>query len=145
VDCQPVVRGAVVRRGPEHVGADEHAAVGPPERDFLPGTAVLDVDAGERTERAVRDEVVADAEPSSERGAGTVVPVEQLDHACGGAGGPDAFLHAVPVDGVDHPDAAVHDERVRAALHELVDNPAEAAVELVAEADSHPGESTGTR
>jgi hypothetical protein len=34
---------------------------------------------------------------------------------------------------------------VRAALHELVHDPAEAAVELVAEADSHPGESTGTR
>jgi hypothetical protein len=34
---------------------------------------------------------------------------------------------------------------VRAALHELVDDPAEAAVELVAETDSHPGESTGTR
>ncbi len=145
MDCQALVPGAEVRRGAEHVRADEHAAVGPPERDFLPGTAVLDGDAGERTERSLRDEVVADTEPSGECGAGAVVPVEQLDHACGGAGGPDAFLHAVPVDGVDHPDTAVHDENVRAALHELVDDPAEAAVELVAETDSHPGESTGTR
>jgi len=145
MDCQAVVPGTEVRRGAEHVGADEHVAVGPPERDFLPGTAVLDVDAGERTERAVRDEVVADAEPSGERGAGTVVPVEQQDHARGGAGRPDAFLDALSVDRVDHPDAAVHDKGVRAALHELVHDPAEAAVELVAEADSHPGESTGTR
>jgi len=145
MDCQALVPGAEVRRGAEHVGADEHAAVGPPERDFLPGTAVLDVDAGERTERAMRDEVVADAKPSGECGAGTVVPVEQLDHARGGTGRPDALLDALSVDRVDHPDAAVHDERVRAALHELVDNPAEAAGEFVAEADSHPGESTGTR
>jgi hypothetical protein len=34
---------------------------------------------------------------------------------------------------------------VRATFHELVDDPAEAAVELVAVANSHPGESTGTR
>jgi hypothetical protein len=34
---------------------------------------------------------------------------------------------------------------VRAAFHELVGNPAEAALELVTEPDSHPGESTGTR
>src|SRR6266516_4886051 len=107
MDCQPLVPGAEVRRGAEHVRADEHAAVGPPERDFLPGTAVLDGDAGERTERALRD--------------------------------------ALAVDRVDHPDAAVHDEGVRAPLHELVDDPAEAPLELVAEADSHPGESTGTR
>ena len=145
MDCQAVVPGTEVRRGAEHVGADEHTVVGPPERDFLPGTAVLDVDAGEWTERAVRYKVVADAEPSGEFGAGAVVPVEQLDHARGGAGRPDALLDALPVDRVDHPDAAVHDEGVRAALHELVHDPAEAAVELVAEADSHPGESTGTR
>ena len=145
MDCQPLVPGAEVRRSAEHVRADEHAAVGPPERDFLPGTVVLDGDAGERTERALREEVVADAEPSGECGAGAVVPVEQLDHARRRAGRPDPFRHAVPVDGVDHPDAAVHDEGMRAALHELVDDPAKPAVELVAEADLHPGESTGTR
>jgi hypothetical protein len=33
---------------------------------------------------------------------------------------------------------------VRAALHELGDDPAEAAIELVAEPDSHPGERTRT-
>src|SRR6266487_3881194 len=145
MDCQPLVPGAEVRRGAEHVRADAHAAVGPPERDFLPGTAVFAGDAGERTERALRDDVVPDAEPSGERGAGAVVPVEQLDNARGGAGRPDALLDALAVDRVDHPDAAVHDEGVRAPLHELVDDPAEAPLELVAEADSHPGESTGTR
>ena len=145
MDCQPLVPGAEIRGGAEHVGADEHQAVGPPERDLLPGTAVLDGDAGERTERALRKEVVADAEPSGESRAGAVVPAEQLNHARRRARRLDAFLHVVPVDGIDHPDAAVHDEGVRAALHELVGDPTEAAVELVAEADSHPGESTGTR
>jgi hypothetical protein len=145
MDCQALVPGAEIRRGAKHVRADEHAAVRPPERDFLPGTAVLYGDEGKGTERALRDAVVADTKPSGEYGAGAVVPVEQLDHACRGAGRPNAFLHAVPLDGVDHPDAAVHDENVRAALHELVDDPTEAAIERVAETDSHPGESTGTR
>jgi hypothetical protein len=145
MDCQPLVPGTKVRRGAERVAAGEHAAIGPPERNLLPGTAVLDRDAGKRTERALRDEVVADAEPGGERAAVAVVPVEQLEHARGRTGRTNAFLDAFPVDGVDHPDAAVHDEGVRAALHELVDDPAEAAIELVAEANSHPGESTGTR
>jgi hypothetical protein len=33
---------------------------------------------------------------------------------------------------------------MRAAFHELVEDPAEAGVELVAEAGAHEGESTGT-
>jgi hypothetical protein len=33
---------------------------------------------------------------------------------------------------------------VRAALQELVDDPAESVSEFVAEAELHPGESTGT-
>src|SRR5438094_10026239 len=81
MDCQPLVPGTEIRGGAEHVGADEHAAVGPPERDLLPGTGVLGGDAGERTERALREEVVADAEPSGESRAGAVVPAEQLNHA----------------------------------------------------------------
>jgi len=62
VDCQPIrLRGAVVRRGPERIGADQHAAVGPPERHLLQELLPLDGDAGERAERAVRDDVVPDA------------------------------------------------------------------------------------
>ncbi|MEN3313288.1 MAG: hypothetical protein V7645_2617 [Actinomycetota bacterium] len=89
--------------------------------------------------------MVAHAEPGGECRAGAVVPVEQLEHARRSAGSPDAFLDAVSVDWVDQPDTTVHDQGVRAAPHELVDDPAEAAVEVVAEADSHPRESTGTR
>ena len=89
--------------------------------------------------------MVADAETSSQGGAIAVVAIEQLKNTGRCAGRPDTFLDAVAIECVDHPDAAIHDEGVRAALHELVHDPAEAHVELVAEADSHPGESTATR
>jgi hypothetical protein len=139
-----LIAGPVVGRSPEHVGADEHAAVGPPERDLVPGVPVLDGDAGERAQRALRNDVVPDTEPSGEGGAVAVVTVEQLEDACGCARRADAFLDSVSVDGIDHPDAAVLDEGVRATPHELLDHPAEAVIELVAEADAHLGESTGT-
>src|SRR5947208_2772983 len=74
-------------------------------------------------------------EPSGKAGAVAVVPVEQLEHAGRSAGRSDALLNAIPVDRIDHPDAAVHDDGVRAALHELVGDPAETAVKLVAEAE----------
>ena len=77
--------------------------------------------------------MVTNTESAGERRAVAVVPVEQLDHARGSTGRPNAVLDAVPVDWVDHPDAPVHDEGMRAALHELVDDPAEAVVELIAE------------
>ena len=142
---QPLVAGPVVRRSAEHVGADEHAVVGPPERDLVPGVAVPDGDAGERAHRPLRNDVVPNTEPGGESGAVAIVPVEQLQDARRCTCSADALLDTVPVDGIDRPDAAVVDERVRATLHELVDDPPEAAVELVAERDSHPGESTGTR
>lgn len=143
--CEPLIAGPVVRRGAEHIGADEHAAAGPPERNLVPGAAVLDGDEGERAQRPLRNDVVPDTEAGGEGGAVTVVPVEQLQDTGGCACSADSFLDTVPVDGIDHPDAAVLDDGVRATLHELVDDPTEAAVELVAERDSHPGESTGTR
>jgi hypothetical protein len=145
MDCQPLIPCTEVRRGAQCIGADQHPAVGPPERDLFPRTAVSESDAGERTDRTLWYDVVADAEPGGEGGTVAVVPVEQLEHARGGAGCPDAFLDAVAVDRIDHPDTPVHDEGVRATLHELSSDPAEAAVELVAEADLHPPESTGTR
>jgi hypothetical protein len=82
--------------------------------------------------------MVTNSEPGGEGRTVSVVPVEQLNHAGGSTGCADAFLDAVPVDGIDHPDATVHDERVRAPFHELDDDPAEAGVELVTEADAHP-------
>jgi len=88
--------------------------------------------------------MVSDTKSGSEGRAVTIVAVEQLEHTGGSAGRTDAFLDTVAVDGVDHPDAPVHDESVRAALHELRDDPAEAAGELVAKSDFHPGERTGT-
>ena len=130
---QTLIAGPVIRRCAGHVGADEHAAVGPPERDLVPGAAVLDRDAGERAQRPLRNNVVPDTEPRGERGAIAVVPVEQLHDARGCACGADSVLDTVPVDGIDRPHATVLDEGVRATFHELVDDPAEAAVELVAE------------
>ena len=88
--------------------------------------------------------MVTNTKAGSERRAVTIVAVEQLEHTCWSTGRADAFLDAVPVDGVDHPDAPVHDESMRRALHELGDDPAEAAGELVAKSDFHPGERTGT-
>jgi hypothetical protein len=133
--CQPLSAGPVIRRSAGHIGAAEHAAAGPPERDLIPGAAALDRNAGERAQRPMRNDVVPDTEPGGEMGAVAVVPVEQLQHARRCACGADSVLDTVPVDGIDRPNAAVLDEGVRATLHELVDDPAEAAAELVAEPD----------
>jgi hypothetical protein len=131
--CQPLVAGPVVRRGAEHRGADEHPAAGPPDRDHVPGAADLDGDEGERAQRPLRNDVVPDTEAGGEGGAVAVVTVEQLQDTRGCACGADPVLDTVAVDGIDCPDAAVLDEGVRATLHELFDDPPEAAVELVAE------------
>ena len=141
---QPLIAGPVIPRSAEQIGADEHAAIGPPERDLVPRPAVPDGDAGERAQRPLRNNVVPDTEASGESGAVAVVPVEQLEDARGCPGRADPLLDTVSVDGIDHPDAAVLDEGVRATLHELVDDPAEAAAELVAKAGPHSAELTAT-
>ena len=56
----------------------------------------------------------------------------------------DTILELFRFERIDQPDAAVGDERVRAALQELVGDPAESVGEFVAEAELHRGESTGT-
>lgn len=135
MDCQPLIAGPVIRCSAGHIGADKHAAIGPPERDLVPEAGVPDGDEGERAERPLRNEVVPDTEARGEGGAIAVVPVEELQDARGRPCCADSVLDTVPVDGIDRPHAAVLDEGVRATLHELVDDPAEAAVELVAEPD----------
>src|SRR5213593_4146499 len=141
---QPLIAGPVVPRSAEHIRADKHAAVWPPERDLVPRLAVPDGDAGERAQRPLRNNVVPDTESSGESGAVAVVPVEQLEDARGCPGRADPLLDTVSVDGIDHPDAAVLDEGVRATLHELVDDPAEPAAELVAKPGPHSAELTAT-
>jgi hypothetical protein len=85
----------------------------------------------------VRNDVVPDTEPSGKGSAVPVVTVEQLQDARRCACSTDPLLDTFTVDGIDHPDAAVVDEGVRAPFHELVDDPTEASVELVAERDLH--------
>jgi hypothetical protein len=133
--CQPLIARPVIRRSAGHIGADEEAAIGPPERDFVPRAAVPDGDAGEWAYRPLWNDVVPDTEASCEGSAIAVVPVEQLQDARRCAGSADSVLDTVPVDGIDRPDAAVLDEGVRATLHELVDDPAKAIVELIAKPD----------
>jgi hypothetical protein len=79
--------------------------------------------------------LVLDAQPARELCAVAVVTVEQLQDSGRLAGGPDSFFDTVTVNRIDEPDATVDDKRVRAAFHELVHDPAEAGVELVAELD----------
>jgi hypothetical protein len=136
MDRQSLVARSVIPRSAEHIGADKHAAIGPPERDLVPRLAVSDRDASERAQRALRNNMVPDTEPSGEGGAVAVVPVEQLEDARGRARRADPLLDTVSVDGIDHPDATVLDEGVRATLHELVDDPAEPAAELIAKAEA---------
>ena len=70
-----------------------------------------------------------------ERCGVAVVPVEELDYTGRLARRANPLLHSLAVDRVDHPDTVVDDDRVRAALHEFVDDPAEAGLVLVAEAN----------
>jgi hypothetical protein len=135
----------VVPRRPERVRADEDAPLGPPERDLLPPPRVSH---GEELERRagklVRDKVMRHAESRGELRAIAVMTVEQLDHPGRLAGGANPFFDAVARDGIDQPDTAVSKERMGAAFQELVGDPAEAGVELVADADGHAGDTMGT-
>ena len=122
----------------ERIGADEDAALRPPERDLLPPAAAQHGQEPERRARErLRDDVHRNAEPLGESGAVAVVPVDQLDHAGRLAERADALLDALAVDRIDQPDAAVDGERVRRALHRRALHPAEAVLELVDEADAH--------
>jgi hypothetical protein len=141
---EPFRAGAEVLRGSERIGQDEHAPLRPPQRYLLPGAPCPDRNELERADAGPRHDVMRNAEALGERRAVAIVPIEQLQDARRSAGCANTLVQPVPVERVDQPDAAVRDERVRAALHELVGDPAESAFELVAIADPHSGESTGT-
>ena len=57
-----------------------------------------------------------DAEPLGKGRAVAIVAVDELQDAGGGAGATDTVLQPVLLQRVDQPDAALCDERVRAAL-----------------------------
>src|SRR5215211_1675680 len=140
MEREPLAARKHRRRGSEHIGAYQHARLGPPKRDLPPEPALADHPELERSavDRPARNDVVRDAEALRKRTAIASVAVEELDHARRTAGAAQSFLHSFGVNRVDYPDAAVDDERVRAALQEPVRDPSEAELELVAGPDSHP-------
>ena len=129
-----IARVEVVHR-PERIGANEHTSLGPPEGDFLPPAPHPDRNELEWRQARGGYEVVRHAETLRQLGAVSVMPVEELQDPGRLAGGPDPILHAVAEERIDRPDAAGGDEHVRTARHELIHDPTEAAVELVAEPD----------
>ena len=126
VACEEVVHR------PERIGANQHTSLGPPEGDFLPPTPHPDRNELERRQARGGYDVMRHAETLRQLGAVSVMAVEQLQDPGRLAGGPHPGLHAVAEERIDRPDAAGDDEHVRTAGHELIHDPAEAAVELVA-------------
>ena len=132
---EPLVAGEEVVRRPERIAADEDTSLGPPEGDFLPPAPQSDRNELERRHVRRGYDVMRHAETFRQLGAVSVMAVEQLQDPGRLAGGPDPIFHAVTEERIDRPDAAGGDEHVRTARHELVHDPTEAAVELVAEPD----------
>jgi len=73
--------------GSEDIGDDEDSSLRPPERRLLPASAVADRHELERgiCDRLLRHDVMGHPESLGEEAAIAVVPVEELDHACGRA------------------------------------------------------------
>ena len=126
VACEEVVHR------PERIAADEDTSLGPPEGDFLPPAPHPDRNELERRHARGGYDVMRHAETLRQLDAVSVMPVEQLQDPGRLAGSPDSILHAVAEERIDRPDAAGSDEHVRTARHELIHDPTEAAVELVA-------------
>ena len=129
VACEKVVRR------PERIAADEDTSLGPPEGDFLPPAPHPDRKEPERRHARGGYDVMWHTETLRQLDAVSVMPVEQLQDPGRLAGGPDSILHVVAEERIDRPDAAGSDEHMRTARHELIHDPAETAVELVAEPD----------
>jgi hypothetical protein len=132
---EPLFAGEEVVDGPERIAADEDTSFRPPEGDLLPPAPHPDRNQLERRHAHGGYDAVRYAETLRQLGAVPVMTVEQLKDPGRLADAPDPILHAVAEERIDHPDAAGDDESVRTARHELVDDPAEAAIELVAEPD----------
>src|SRR5580765_7350701 len=132
---EPLVAGEEVVGGPERIAADEDTSLGPPEGDFLPPAPHPDRNELERRHARGGYDVMRYLETPRQLCAVSVVSIEQLQDPGRLAGGPDPVLHAVAEERIDRPDAAGGDEHVRTARHELVHDPTEAAVELVAKPD----------
>jgi hypothetical protein len=141
---ETVPPGEEVVRRPECVAAEEDTPLRPPECDLVPETSALDRHELERADRVARHTMMRYAKPGGECGAVALMAIEQLEDAGRNAGGANSRVEAGPVERIDQPDTVVLDESVRAALHEFVHDPAESRLELVAVADSHAAESTGT-
>jgi hypothetical protein len=137
--------GEEVVRRPECVAAEQDSPVRPPERDLVPEASTLDGSEFERADGVARHDVMRNAKPGGERRTVTLMAIEQLEDAGRSPGGTNSLVETVPVERIDQPDTAAVDERVRAALHELLRDPAESRLELVAVTGSHFAESTGTR
>jgi len=135
VDAEALVTGKEVADRPERISADEDTTLGPPEGDLLPPAPHPDRNELERRHARGGHDVMRHAEILRQLRAVSVMPVEQLQNAGRLAGGPDPILDAVAENRIDRPDAAGVDEHMRTARHELVDDPTEAAVELVADPD----------
>jgi hypothetical protein len=129
---EPLVACEEVVHSPERIGADEQTSLGPPEGDFLPPAPHPDRNELEWRQARGGYDMVRHAETLRQLGAVSVMPVEQLQDPGRLAGGPDPTLHAVAQDWIDRPNAPGGDEHVRTARHELIHDPAKAAVELVA-------------
>lgn len=126
VACEKVVHR------PERIAADEDTSLGPPEGDFLPPAPHPDRNEPERRHARGGYDVMWHTETLRQLDAVSVMPVEQLQDPGRLAGGPDSILHVVAEERIDRPDAAGSDEHVRTARHELIRDPTETAVELVA-------------
>ena len=125
--AEALAAGAEVVDGSDGVRAEQDTPIGPPERHFLPATARAYRQELERPEPLPGDDMMRNAEAVRERGAIAIVTVQQLDD-CGRC---SCASERLVVEGIDQPPLPAGQERVAAALHELVGDPTEAAVELV--------------
>src|SRR5918995_4492199 len=137
MDTERLVPGAEVAGAAERIGADERPAAWNPGGELPPEARIDDANELETRPRQLvdRDGEVRYAEERRKLGRIALVPVEQLDDPGRLAERRDAFERRLPGERIEEPDAVLTGNRMRRALHPLVDLPAEPALELVAEAE----------
>ena len=137
--AEPLTGCAEVGRGPERVGADEHAAFRPPERDLPPAWEVKDPAKRERRslDAGEWNDVKGHAELLGESGAVAVVAVEELYDARGASSRTNPIFEAVSGKRIDEPGAAVRDQHVGRPLEETRLFPPEPVLELVTGPEIH--------